>query len=58
MTTVFAPSWEGRLPITGEIEVRLAYQLPGEIRRGACPLTAPVISYFGEDVNGNWMVKK
>ena len=50
MTAVFAPSREGRLPIIGEIEVRLAYQLPGEIRRGACPLTAPVISYFGEDV--------
>lgn len=48
MTAGFAPSREGRFPIIEEIEVKLAHQLPREIRRG--PPTAPVIRHLGEDV--------
>ena len=50
MTAVFAPSREGRFPIIEEIEVKLAHQLPREIRKGARPPTAPVICHLGEDV--------
>ena len=37
MAAVFTPSRRGRLPVIGEIDVKLAFQLPGKATEGYAP---------------------
>lgn len=43
MAAVLTPSRRGRLPVIREIDIRLAFQLPGKATEGM-PLITPLIS--------------